>query len=59
MANEFECYCISCGEYCGEGEWLCINCKEKAERKNRNIHISKTKGKKKYEKRKRFYDDYE
>lgn len=52
--NECDVFCICCGDYCGEGEWLCVNCKERNKRKNNNFHIAKTKGKKRYDKRKNF-----
>ena len=42
--NDFDLYCVCCGEYCGEGEQLCPTCKtiynysdEKKERKNMYI----------------------
>lgn len=52
--NEADLFCICCGDYCGEGEWLCVNCKERNKRKNNNFHIAKTKGKKKYDKKKKY-----
>ena len=37
-------YCISCGNYCGEGEWLCPTCKAKSKQTyKRNITQNKKK----------------
>lgn len=47
-------YCISCGEYCGEGEWLCVNCQAKLKRNNKRL-TSQNK-KKKHNKSRKYFE---
>lgn len=51
--KEQELYCISCGEYCGEGEWFCPACKAKLKHNNKRIN-NQNKKKNKYNKNKRY-----
>lgn len=48
-------YCISCGEYCGEGEWLCPICKAKS-KQNYKRNISRNKKKNKRNKSKEYFE---
>lgn len=49
----FDLYCVCCGNYCGEGEWLCPSCKAKSKK---NYRRNMDKKKNKYKKSKEYFE---